>query len=227
MDGARFPAGVGAPPVVKAKREITLLLDFSEYDAWAKSMHGAGGDEDAVTGMNFVDVQEIFEVTATECLLEHLGGHTGLQAAADACSGFRMQNDPRFGFAIFDRVKDFGLLVVGVHLEREPIVGIEELDEQWKLCEVCVVSEKFAGVLPQEFGEGEAGQRSGGNLAGAVCVVGDFPAFGVVGFGSEAASEEGLKFSAAPADAFEDGSEGERRQSKAVGHDEDSAGGII
>jgi hypothetical protein len=161
--------------------------------------------------MNFVDVQEIFKVTATESLLEHVGCDTGLQAAADACSGFGMQNDPRFGFAVFDRVKGFGLLIVGVYLEREPVVGIEELDEQWKLFEVCVLTEQFLGVLLQEFWEGEAGEWTGGNLAGAIRVVRDFPAFGVVRFGSEAASEQGLKFSTAPANAFEDGSGGRVR----------------
>lgn len=227
VDGAWFAAGVGASPIVQAKREIALLLDFCEYDAGSEGVNGTGGDEDAVTGMHFVDVQEIFEVTATERLLEHVGGNTGLQAAADARPGFGMKNDPCFGFAIFNRVKKFGLLIVGVHLKREPVVGIEELDEQWELGEVCMLSEQFAGVLSKEFREGESGERSGGNVAGAVCVIRDFPAFGVVGFGSESASEQCLKFSAAPANAFEDGSEGERWQREAGGHDEDSAGEII
>ena len=190
MDRAWFASGVCASPVVEAEGEIALLLDFGEDDAGAESVDGAGWNEDAVTGVYFVDMEQVFEVTATEGLLEHIGGDTGLEAGADACSGFGVEDDPCFGFAIFDGVECFGLGVVGVYLEREPVVGIEEFDEQWELFDVLVFSEQFARVLLDDFGEWSACEGSIFNAAGAVGVIGDFPAFGVVGFGSELSSEE-------------------------------------
>lgn len=84
MDGAWFAIGVCASPVVEAEGEIALLLDFSEDDAGSESVDGAGGYEDAVAGVYFVYMEQIFEVTAAEGLLEHIGGDAGLQSGADA-----------------------------------------------------------------------------------------------------------------------------------------------
>ncbi len=117
MDGAWFAAGVGAAPVVQAEGEIALLLDFGKDDAWSDGMHSAGRDKDAVTSVNFVNVQQIFQITATQSLLKPLGCHTRLQTAADSSARFCMQNDPRFRLAVFDGVERFGLLVVGMNLK--------------------------------------------------------------------------------------------------------------
>lgn len=153
MNRARFAAGVSAAPVVQAEGKIALLLDFGEDDAGAERVYGTGRHEDAVTGVNFVNVQEFFEVTAAEGLLEHFRGNSGLESAADAGTGFGVQNDPRFRLAVFDRVPRFCLLIVGMHLKGEPVVGIEEFDEQRELSEVLVFSEEFAGVTLEKFGE--------------------------------------------------------------------------
>lgn len=212
MDRARLSIGVSASPVVQAESEVALLLNFSEYDSWSECMYGASGYEDAVSGVYFVDMEQVFEVTATESHLEHTGSDTGFQSGADTCAGISVEDDPCFGFAVFDGVERFGLEVVGVYLQGEPIIGIEEFDEQWELVLVLMFSEKFAGELPDDIGECHAFEGAIGNEAGTIGVVSDFPAFGVVGFGADLSSEEGLEFAAAPADTFEDWVEGERRQ---------------
>lgn len=79
-------------------------------------------------------------------------------------------------------------------------------------------SEQFAGELLDDFGEWGACERSIGDEAGAVGVIGDFPAFGVIGFGADLSSEEGMEFAATPTDAFENWGEGKRRQRIVVWH---------
>ncbi|MEY3457979.1 MAG: hypothetical protein RL215_1136 [Planctomycetota bacterium] len=151
MDGTWFATGVGASPVMESEGKIALLLNLSENDARSKSMHGAGGDKDAISGVNFVNMQKIFEVTATEGLLETLRGDTGLQPAANPSAGFGVQDHPCFRLAIFDWVECFGLQIVGVYLKGEPVIGIEEFDEQRKLGEVLMFSKEFAGVSLNDF----------------------------------------------------------------------------
>ncbi len=90
-----------------------------------------------------------------------------------------------------------------------------------------MASEQFAGIAADDFGERQTGKRTISHAAGAIGVVGNFPAFGIIGFRPETAAKQRLELSAAPADPLEYGSEGKRRQGGTGGHDAGSAFGII
>ena len=71
------------------------------------------------------------------------------------------------------------LLVVGMHLHRERLLSVEELEQQRKLMLRMVAAEECRAVLRHQFVQCLAGERSIGDDALVDAVVDDFPALGV------------------------------------------------
>ncbi len=82
-----------------------------------------------------------------------------------------------------------GTRVVGMHLDRQPFVGVEKLEQQRKLFWRGATTEQFAGMLAHQFTQGLAGQRAVCDHALIGAVIDDLPTFGIVAFRAERLSQ--------------------------------------
>lgn len=143
MNRARLAVRVDSTPVVKSKRQIALLLNFRKHNARTKSMHGSSRDKHAVAGFDGDQMQAIFNGSALECSPKLLRTNACLQASTDLAVWLSIQNDPGFGLAVFDRIEFVSKTIVRMHLQRQPVVCVEELDEQRELLAVRMSPEQL------------------------------------------------------------------------------------
>ena len=71
-----------------------------------------------------------------------------------------------------------GVFVIGMHLDREILTGINELDENRQPVPDGGMGAQILGVLLQYVGQGTAVKRPAGHCTGAVGVSGTLPGFG-------------------------------------------------
>ena len=109
-----------------------------------------------------------------------------------------MQNDPGLRLAAVGRVEAGGLGVIGMDLNREILLRIEELEQQRELGLRIVAPQQVGTELPHERMERQAAQRTGRHATLVVTMVDDFPAFGEMLAGGQRFTQDVRQASPAP-----------------------------
>lgn len=212
VNRSRLAVGVDSAPVVESKREVALLLNFRKHNARSKSMHRSRRNKHAVAGLDGDQVQAVFDGSALKCRTKLIWAYTCLQASADLAIWLSIKNDPRFGLAVFGGIEFSSKTIVRMHLQRQPVVRIEELDEQRKLFAVRMSTEQFSRIGLNQRCQGLTSQRSAGDTALTIRMVCQLPAFGIIRFRADRLAKKRTQLSSAPADAFQDRFEDKRRK---------------
>ncbi len=109
-----------------------------------------------------------------------------------------MQNHPRFRLAAVGRVEAGGLVVMGMDLNRQVLLRIEELEQERELGLRIVASQQVGAELPHERMERQAAQGTGRHATLVVTVIDDFPAFGEMLAGGQRLTQDVRQTTPAP-----------------------------
>ena len=133
--------------VIDAVGHVAGLLDFSHETSCADGVDSASGDEEAVVFLHLVLCEGVGDGVVLHHLLVLLGCDLHLQTVVELGVGVTGQSVPHLSLAALLALLA-GNLVVGVYLDGEVAVGVDELDEQWKLvAEALVVLRAEEAVL--------------------------------------------------------------------------------
>ena len=211
VERAGLAVGAKTSPVVDAERRVGHLLDFRQHDPRADRMHGPGRDQDAVAGPGLEPMQQGLDGPSQEGGGEVVAGDSGAQAGVDQAAGLGVDDHPGFGLAVVVG-QNPAELVVGVDLDREDVVGVEELDQERELPLARERvdegrAEQLGAAVADEFAEARAGEGTVGHPADVVAVIGQLPALGVARPLPQRFVEDGPEPPAAPDQLFENGLE--------------------
>ena len=181
LDVQRAGGAVGllAVVVVDAVGHVAGLLGLEDHRAALDGVDGAGVDLEEVALVDGHLVEQIGPAALVDHLLE-LGGVLGLLADDDGAALLAAEDVPAFLLAQRAVLVLLGVLVVGVDLDREVILGVEDLDEQGELLGLAATAvgngaEYLAVALP-DLRKVLAVERAADDLAIAVGVRRDGPA---------------------------------------------------
>ena len=134
--------------VVDAIGNITGLLNLDNETACSDGVDSAGWDKEAVVLLHVILSQGIGDGIVLYHLLVLLRSNLHLQAVVELGIRLAWQRIPHLGLAAFLTLL-LGNFIIRMHLDREVAVGIDKLDEQWKLiAETLVVLFSEEASLP-------------------------------------------------------------------------------
>ena len=134
--------------VVDAIGNIAGLLNLDNETACSDGVDSAGRDKEAVTFLHVILSQGIGDGIILHHLLVLLRSNLNLQAVVELGIRLAWQRIPHLGLAAFLTLL-LGNFIIRMHLDREVAVGIDKLDEQWKLiAETLVVLFSEEASLP-------------------------------------------------------------------------------
>jgi len=135
---ARFPVEADAAPIIDAVGRVGTLLNFDQHDTRVDGMQAARGNKEGVARQNGEAVDAIFKCLRLVFMLrgsfqdahEISPRNTAPQPGNEVriLLGFEQAPHLGFGFALQLRGDRRGRM----HLQREPLAGIEQLDQQGK-----------------------------------------------------------------------------------------------
>ena len=131
--------------IVDAVGDIRGLLDLCHATASADGVDASCGDEENIALVDLISGEGLGDSVVFYHLLIRLGGDLLLQTTIELGTGFTRQTIPHLGLATV-LAMTMGNLVVGVYLDAQVALGIDELDEQREL-----VAEALIIVLAHEF----------------------------------------------------------------------------
>ena len=131
LEGSKLACpGVDVIPVVQAERHVAVLLDLEHHDVAAQSVNRPGGQEDCVPGLGSEAREVVRQRLVGEVQPQALSSGTCLEAGIYAAFRPGLQHDPCFCLTGLARGKVVRLPVRWVYLDREQVVGVEELQQQ-------------------------------------------------------------------------------------------------
>jgi len=106
--------------------------------------------------------------------------HSRQQARINPAPRQCIEDKPGLGLAAFPRPEPFHGVVIGVDLDREPVAGVQELDQpgEGRALRRGPAQQILPSVL-HEIAQRTSGQRARGNHAPVVRMVAYFPGFAV------------------------------------------------
>ena len=115
-------------------------------------MHGVGWDVKQVALAHFGEDQKRFQPVALDCGRQFLRRSTGPQTNDEPSARFCAQHEPGLGFAARLAFERFGLRVVRMHLNGEPVSRVDELGQQrHPLSRVVACADEVRAELPRQF----------------------------------------------------------------------------
>ena len=147
MELAGFAVHAGAVVVEDAVGDVAGLLDLGEEDATADGMDTAGREVEHIAGLDLVVGEDFGDGAVFYSFLVLIGGYGLLEAGIEVGAWVGLDDVPHLRLAHL-AVDALGHLVVGVDLDAQVALGIDELDEQGQLAMV------FLGDLLAEDGFG-------------------------------------------------------------------------
>ena len=129
MQFAHLPVHIGAVVVINAVGAFAVLLYLGQQYAFADGMHTPGGDEEHIARLGIFEVQDALQMSGFEELTVLIGCHLLLKTVHNGCPFVGFEDIPHLGLSILHAalLRQF---VVGVHLYREPVVGVDNLHQQ-------------------------------------------------------------------------------------------------
>ena len=121
--------GVATVPVEEAEGGVAGLLDLGDQHATADRVDRARGQEDAIAGPRLEAVQAVRDRAPGQRVAQGRLIDAGQQAGPDPAAGPGVEDKPGFSLAALARPQAADRLLVGVDLHRQPVVGVEELDQ--------------------------------------------------------------------------------------------------
>ncbi len=211
MQLAGFAVGALAVEVVDAVGDVRRLLDFGDERAGADAVHASGGQEEEVAAAYFVFAQDLRHGVVRHAGLVFVGRHGACETRAQACAGRGIDHVPHLGLAL-RAVAAPGKRIVRVHLDREVLARVDELDEQRELLAeagVDAVAHQRAFLARDQCGERRAGPGAVGHHRLVAPHAGQLPAFAYVR-GTRGEALVGHDAVAAPERLFQNGFEFEQ-----------------
>ena len=120
-----------AVPVEDAIGDVRGLLHLVDQQARPQRVDGARRHEDRVAGPHVTVLHEVQDRAAADRVGQRLRGGTGTHAGDELPRRRGVQHVPRLGLAEVTRpLQPHRRLIVGVHLQRQPLGAIQDLDQQ-------------------------------------------------------------------------------------------------
>ena len=176
---AGVAVGIAAVEIVDAVGDVRGLLDFGDERPCADRMHASRGQEEYVARCDLVVGQNVRDRIVSDAGLVLGRGHLSREARTQVCVLIRRHHVPHFGLAL-GFVAFPGQFIVRVHLDREVLPGVDELDQQRKLlAEAFVVgfAEQCGAVAGDQLRERRSGLGTFGDDGFVVLDARKFPAF--------------------------------------------------
>ena len=126
---AGFAVHAGAVVVVDAIGDVAGLLDLGEEDATTDGMNTTGREVEDITGLDLMVGKDLGDSTVFYAFLVLIGGYGLLEAGIEVGSRVCLDDVPHLRLAHL-AMDALGHLVIGMHLDAEVTLGIDEFDEQ-------------------------------------------------------------------------------------------------
>jgi len=121
-------------PIIKAKCDVAVLLDFENNGAIAKGVHHTGVDKDRIPWGRSEAREMVVDCSSRECSQMRCCC-ARLQSSIDAASRLGLKNYPRFRFSCIARWDKIDPLIWWMNLHREHLVDIKKFEKQRKSLE--------------------------------------------------------------------------------------------
>ena len=197
--------------VVDAIGDIAGLLDLRQEDACTDGMNTTGREVEDIAGGNLMTCQHLGDGMVLYAFLIFFGGHLATETGIEIATGLSIEDVPHLALAHLT-MDSLCHLVVGMHLDAEVFLGIDELNQKGQLTMILVVdrlSQNLYGMLADDADEVATGILAIGDDAGTGGYGTDFPAF-ADGFITGGKAFVGAELTTAPNDGMEVGMEEER-----------------
>jgi len=198
MEFARFAVESEAVPIEDAVGCVGVLLDFVNQESRTDRMEAAGGDEDRITGRGTHRMHAIGNRTIGDRRFERLTGHAVFESDIKFSARVAIGDVPHFCFRF--TVQRCGKRDWRMHLDREVVARVEDLDEDRKARVLRVaVAENFLAVVGPKFVQAFADEGSAFNDRLLLLTVDDFPCLAIgIGFVRKLTAVDALEFASAP-----------------------------
>ena len=138
MQFAGLAVHAGAVVVEDAVGDITALLDLGEEDTTTDGMDTTGREVEDIAGLDLMVGEDLGDGTVFYAFLVLIGGYGLLEAGIEVGAWVGLDDVPHLRLAHL-AMDALGHLVVGMHLDAEVALGIDELDEQGQLAMILLV----------------------------------------------------------------------------------------
>ena len=155
--------GINMVPVVKTKRHVAVFLHFKNHKV-AQRVNGPGWQEDAVARFWPEAGQMVRHGPVCDRPPQNVCRGGWFQARVDKAFRPRLQHHPCFGLAALARRQIFRLLIRWMHLDREHVPRVEELQQQREPAEAPgQFSQQLLRPLFKQLPDGPSFERSIGD----------------------------------------------------------------
>ena len=128
MELAGFPVQADSVPVEHSVGGVAVLLDLEDDEAFADGVESAAGDEEAVAGLGFDDVDDVGDGSVSQCLFERWTIRAFPESDVELGPGIGVGDEPHFGFGFAPELGRDGL--GWVDLDGQVLAGVEDLHQQ-------------------------------------------------------------------------------------------------
>ena len=198
VQGPRLSVRPQAVPIEQPEGGVARLLDFRHQHAPAEGVDRSGGQEDAIARRWPEGVQAVLAASLANRRHECVAIDARLQSRVDQALRLRLQDDPGLGFPQIGWAQLRGHRIIGMHLDRQRLGRIEELQQQGEAWLGVMPAQQLAAMLADELPQRGPGQRPELHDALVGPMVANLPAFGPVVAGPKVLAERGFQFSAPP-----------------------------
>ena len=129
VEFAGLAVHAGAVVVEDAVGDVAGLLDLGEEDATTDGMDTAGGEVEDIAGLDLMVGEDLGDGAVFYAFLVLIGGYGLLEPGIEVGAWVGLDDVPHLGLAHL-AMDSLGHLVVGMDLDAEVALGIDELDEQ-------------------------------------------------------------------------------------------------
>lgn len=135
MELAGLAVHAGAVVVEDTVGDVTGLLDLGEEDATTDGMDTTGREVEYIAGLDLMVCEDLGDGAVFYAFLVLIGGYGLLEAGIEVGAWVGLDDVPHLRLAHL-AVDALGHLVVGVDLDAQVALGIDELDQQGQLAMV-------------------------------------------------------------------------------------------
>ena len=197
--------------VVDAIGDIAGLLDLRQENACTDGMNTTGREVEDIARGNLVTCQHLGDGMVLYAFLIFFGGHLATETGIEIATRLSIEDVPHLALTHLT-MDALCHLVVGMHLDAEVFLGIDELNQKGQLTMILVVdrlSQNGLGVFGHDRDQVATCEGAIGDDAGTGGYGTDFPAF-ADGFITGGKAFVGAELTTAPNDGVEVGMEEER-----------------
>ena len=137
MQLAAHPRHVDAVPVVDAVGGVAGLLDLGHHDARAERMDTTCRDEKHIVFLHLLVVEHRLQLIVFQYVGIVHSRHLAVEAHDEFGVFVGLHHIPHLGLAVAQTAL-LGQLVIGMHLHREPVVGVDDLQQERELLTIFV-----------------------------------------------------------------------------------------